>query len=326
MDVLSVGGKDYVKASVIARDLGYTADYVGQLCRSRKVDAKLVGRSWYVDRASINDHRSSRYRSTQTKSKESLKETLEVVHATDRGTTVPVHVAVVSKPLRPKAPAYISYSNDTADLIPSPSKSSHIPVNLADAQEVSITSTDAQYVFEAPSLPTIKFKGKLTLSNIEETVAGEADENTRIIHPKWVFGKGEKKAKNLASSPVALHLLKTKSKGVHIHHAKLVAPTSVKESKQVASSAPETPVVKVAVEEIQTNRVSKLLLFATTTVSLCLALFFIGTESQVTVVGETISTSYSFAFDNLSASVYQVADNLQSALYLVEFSTNFLIF
>ena len=76
MEVLTVNGKNYVKASAAARDLGYTADYVGQLCRSGKVDAILVGRSWYVCKDSIKGHKSTRYRSTQTKSKESIQKVL----------------------------------------------------------------------------------------------------------------------------------------------------------------------------------------------------------------------------------------------------------
>ena len=74
MEVLNVGGKEYVKASVIARELGYTADYVGQLCRGRKVNAKLVGRSWYVDRDSMGLHKEGRYRGSQVKRRKALHE------------------------------------------------------------------------------------------------------------------------------------------------------------------------------------------------------------------------------------------------------------
>lgn len=42
-------GKEYISASRAALESGYAADYVGQLCRSGKIPAKLIGRSWYVD-------------------------------------------------------------------------------------------------------------------------------------------------------------------------------------------------------------------------------------------------------------------------------------
>lgn len=77
MEYISVGGEKYVKASSIARELGYTADYVGQLARSGKIEAQLVGRSWFVNERSIQEHKRDRYRSTAAKSREALRESLE---------------------------------------------------------------------------------------------------------------------------------------------------------------------------------------------------------------------------------------------------------
>lgn len=77
MEEISFKGEKYVKASIIAEKLGYTADYVGQLCRSKQVDATLVGRSWYVSEKSISEHKKNRYRSTLSKSKESVRKIAE---------------------------------------------------------------------------------------------------------------------------------------------------------------------------------------------------------------------------------------------------------
>ena len=90
MDVLTVGEKSYVKASVLARELGYTADYIGQLCRGKKVDAKLVGRSWYVEKDSIQSHKSTRYRSTGVKTHQAI-EAHVAVHRDNRVHAVPIH-------------------------------------------------------------------------------------------------------------------------------------------------------------------------------------------------------------------------------------------
>lgn len=76
MEHISVNGEKYVKASSIARELGYTSDYVGQLARAGKIDAKLVGRSWFVSERSIREHKQDRYRSTAQKSRESLQKAL----------------------------------------------------------------------------------------------------------------------------------------------------------------------------------------------------------------------------------------------------------
>jgi hypothetical protein len=53
-------GKTYISSKRAAEMVGYTSDYVGQLCRAGKIDAKLVGRNWYVVESSIQAHRDQR--------------------------------------------------------------------------------------------------------------------------------------------------------------------------------------------------------------------------------------------------------------------------
>lgn len=53
MNSVVIDGVSYTKASILAKKFRYTADYLGQLCRSGKVDAQLVGRAWYVNEASL---------------------------------------------------------------------------------------------------------------------------------------------------------------------------------------------------------------------------------------------------------------------------------
>lgn len=73
MEEISVKGEKYVKATILAKKFGYTSDYLGQLCRGEQVKSVLVGRSWYVNEDSLRAHRQGRYRSTSTKSKETLR-------------------------------------------------------------------------------------------------------------------------------------------------------------------------------------------------------------------------------------------------------------
>lgn len=61
MQKISFGNKEYVKASVVAKKFRYTQDYVGQLCRGKKVDARLVGRVWYVEPESVVAYRKSKH-------------------------------------------------------------------------------------------------------------------------------------------------------------------------------------------------------------------------------------------------------------------------
>lgn len=59
MDELTIDGKIYVSSKRAAAITGYAKDYVGQLCREGRVEAKLVGRSWYVYEPSLKKHRFS---------------------------------------------------------------------------------------------------------------------------------------------------------------------------------------------------------------------------------------------------------------------------
>jgi hypothetical protein len=329
MDVLSVGGKDYVKASVIARDLGYTADYVGQLCRNRKVNAKLVGRTWYVDRNSIHLHKENRYRSTHSKSIESLKESIEVV-TTESSTSIPIRTlhSATASPRFAKKPAYTEYSEDPSELIPEVSKAGvSIPVGLADAKEVKITSKKDEYVFETPTLEPIRFHGKLELSNADdETEATEEKVEGAIFHPKWKYGKGGRKAQNLAISSIPVHVQKDTKLAV------LAAPETTlghqeSHSRHVTHiEVHGDDVVEDVLIEEEHVAVSKTFLFAVAATSTLLVLLMLGAESNVSITGESVNTSYSFAFENLSASTYTAIENLESLFYIVEFSTSLLIF
>lgn len=123
MEEISLNGEKYIKASVIAEKLGYTADYVGQLCRSKQVDATLVGRSWYVGEKSISEHKKNRYRSTLSKSKESVRK------IADERTAFRQAGYLVNKKT--------SYREDDSDLIPVIKKEKE-----ADSIETDVLSRD----------------------------------------------------------------------------------------------------------------------------------------------------------------------------------------
>lgn len=47
-DEFYIGEKRYISAKRASKLTGYASDYIGQLARSGKVDAQIVGRSWFV--------------------------------------------------------------------------------------------------------------------------------------------------------------------------------------------------------------------------------------------------------------------------------------
>ncbi len=56
MDELQISGKRFISSRRIARDHGYTSDYVGQLIRGGKIIGQKVGRAWYVEEKSFTDY------------------------------------------------------------------------------------------------------------------------------------------------------------------------------------------------------------------------------------------------------------------------------
>ncbi len=50
-------GKKYISAKRVAEIYGYNSDYIGQLCRENLIDAKRVGRVWFVSDEAIKNHK-----------------------------------------------------------------------------------------------------------------------------------------------------------------------------------------------------------------------------------------------------------------------------
>lgn len=53
---LEIEGKKYISSKRAAEVSGYAKDYIGQLCRMGKIEARLIGRNWYVSEASLRSH------------------------------------------------------------------------------------------------------------------------------------------------------------------------------------------------------------------------------------------------------------------------------
>jgi len=109
MEEVTLDKKKYVKAADIAKHLGYTSDYVGQLCRAEKVDARLVGRSWFVVADSLRAHQKDTKRSSKAKSTAAVKQYKKA------------HVAAPASTETYKSTRHISvhhYESDEADLFP----------------------------------------------------------------------------------------------------------------------------------------------------------------------------------------------------------------
>jgi len=187
---ISFGNKDYVKASEIAKRFKYTQDYVGQLCRGKKVDARLVGRTWYVEPSSVTDYRKTKHTALKTTSTK-----VAISKRPERNTSPkPVQSVVRAKTLKTtKQPAFRydhqliapKYSADRATAIPivqrppvkppptvaaapvpTPTPEAAPPAPKKPAKKIKIKKSGLRATkFLSEKTPEIALSGKLTLSD-----------------------------------------------------------------------------------------------------------------------------------------------------------------
>lgn len=169
MEVLVLDGKNYVKASKAARDLGYATDYVGQLCRSGQVDSHLIGRTWYVNQEELSTHRVEKKRMSRVKAREYAKKTIEEYRKQNEKTENNYNSVA------------ISYESDPETLIPETRK-----VNIISERS---TKNFDKYSEEGDKKEVIN-KGKKVLMEgslkVVDVTDGEIDESTTVLKPKIV--------------------------------------------------------------------------------------------------------------------------------------------
>lgn len=162
MDKVTLDGKVYEKSAAVAKRFGYTADYMGQLSRSGKIDAQLVGRSWYVYTPSVEEYQETLYdddqteiaevtekeKTDQTKNKKNLEPKIRTSRLNEdkfepRSTTKKsssrsdLSAARTSSksPSTPSSNWYrISYEPDSSELLPKLDKKA-IDINVFDQSE-----------------------------------------------------------------------------------------------------------------------------------------------------------------------------------------------
>jgi hypothetical protein len=192
MEVITIGGVKYIKASQIAKQFKYTADYVGQLCRGKKVDSKLVGRTWYVNPLSLEDHKANRYSTKPSNTETTSPEVHEVaisrqsVEAVVRKSTF----KSLSREHENKTQARflkrvdwqpIKFESDETELMPNISKaelSKRINVDPAGAEQLEIKSENKPFIIERDELPTVSLGGDIKIHSIEDDFV---DNNEEII-------------------------------------------------------------------------------------------------------------------------------------------------
>ncbi len=175
MDSVVFDGREYTKASVVAEKFRYTQDYLGQLCRGKKVDARLVGRAWYVNIDSLTSHKDSRYKPATVKSaeispKKAINNYLSRIDVEPILKNKTVRIFKAEKGSVSEVP--VKYEADDNALIPKIYKeaiSVELPVNPAGAESVRVRKVgNEQATFAPEELPEVYLRGTLSVAGIPE--------------------------------------------------------------------------------------------------------------------------------------------------------------
>lgn len=178
MDTVVLDGTEYLKASSAAKQFGYTPDYIGQLCRGKKVDARLVGRTWFVNPDSLVDHKKSKY-SKQKKSKlknsDFLKKTktISVVPVIKNKTMKSLSNLVSDAKSSDSRKLKVKYELDDESLLPTITKRVIAPpkmirIEQADAQKVKVNGKKKTFNFKPSALPEVSMSGQIDVKPVKE--------------------------------------------------------------------------------------------------------------------------------------------------------------
>lgn len=176
MKEVIINGVEYLPASALTKQFRYTTDYIGQLCRAKKVDAQLIGRSWYVNPISLAEHKKNRH------AKPAAKSIVEKVVANANKDITPIGITN-NKPSKKVLVSTdknfakriswkpLKYETDEQELLPSLNKSQvakKITINLADSTDIAIKEATKSTHMVAEPLPTVSLSGGLKVFSAED--------------------------------------------------------------------------------------------------------------------------------------------------------------
>lgn len=244
MEAVIFDGKEYIKASVLAEKFRYTQDYLGQLCRGKKVDARLVGRAWYINLDSLEEHRTGRYKAPTKPAEISPKKTNS--NYLSRIDVEPVLKNKTVKIFKEKNGTLtefpVRYERDEYSLIPRVNKSAvstSIPILPAEAERLKIKKEAKKFNitdFKAEALPEVFLSGAIKVDGIPEATES-LEEKTDVSSGAEITNKIKSE---LPSTPALKRVISVRKPakrlpmGTHVD----MRPVAVK----VESEAPEVVV------------------------------------------------------------------------------------
>ncbi len=222
MEVISIDGIEYIRAAQLAKRFKYTSDYIGQLCRAGKVDAKLVGRTWYVNPETLEGHQRTRHVKTSLAEKNPSH---KVKISISRQDVEPVMRKETAKSLvqANKTPSNflrriewkpLRYEADSADLLPpigEAPQSTKVSVDLAESRKVHISGPSTATSLVTEALPEVYLAGSLKVSSLDDDFDKDL-ENIAISDDEAVFIESDPVVPDDKPVAAPVHLAQVKVK------------------------------------------------------------------------------------------------------------------
>jgi len=312
---ISFNNKEYIKASEVAKKFRYTQDYVGQLCRNKKVDARLVGRTWFVVMDSVTEYRKTKHTDRKTKSVNKSKNNPVFINKHPRNTKpTPVAAVIRSKTakntsaqLHHSLPHYtdrvaISYDADQVAMIP-------VNIRPESFKQAEIEQTPTRMIKEPTIKRVIKLNTKSKSNQTKLRVAHESRNKAKFTAEKIpeISLSGKLKVHEAGDSPTAEDLIfdVSDSQDNQALEQTLTISQSVAQPRSTANSANSTE-SKENFETAMTpalNRQPGVLTRTTPILILLLAVVcgvsILAVSAQTEVGSIGTSSSFSFGIDQL---------------------------
>src|SRR3989344_553931 len=180
-------GKEYISAIRASKKIGYASDYIGQLCRAKKIPGQLIGRTWYVDYVSLVEHKKNRqlgkphFVKASRDARENFKKNQNQTLSTDsKGLILDLNVKKLAEIILPKSFNHlaITYENDDRPRLPELSKRARYVESIWNANLlkkatalslaliVAISAGFATLYYTAPIVATSVEQKMTNVSNI----------------------------------------------------------------------------------------------------------------------------------------------------------------
>lgn len=271
MDKVLLDGVEYVKAAVIAKQFRYTADYIGQLCRGKKVDARLVGRTWFVNPLSLEGHQQARYQGDKKEEVPSASEVVAVpviakeikqiskvrIHAQPTRTSIISPFAPAREVVTPQASKrlFVYYEQDEESLLPTLHKKREINprtirIEHVEAKRLAVSGKRREEtMLVAGDLPDVALSGILQITDYQTEI--EPDKIVKEVVQKdlsaektlknRVISDGGDVKKVVENAPVK-SIFSKKTPALPTKKATAPMPTSLPAEKEIKSKD-RTPIM-----------------------------------------------------------------------------------